>query len=302
MRRLFLLCGLMLLITRHCATQQTPTYNMTVKVDEITLTFHASDLHGQPVTNLRLEDLRLLDNGQPPNKILSFQLSEDRPIRAGILLDTSESMTAESASSRDLAIRYAQHMLRQTRDEAFVMKFAFQSDIAQPWTSNPTALVSGINRFVSVRSRAGTAVISAIYRACLNQFGHTSPPDAANLILLFSDGEDNAGLGSLKEAVDACQRSNTAIYAVLPRTESVGVKTLADLSTQTGGRILYPSDAEATIVEDLKAVISERRTQYQLVYRPASLKHDGSFHRIELTSLHGEASLTTRSGYYALWR
>ena len=102
-----------------------------------------------------------------------------------------------------------------------------------------------------------------------------------------------------RDAVDACQRANTAVYAVLPHSHSTGIKLLAQLSTQTGGRILYPSESDATIIEDLNAVTSERRTQDRIVYRPAPLRHDGSFHRIELTTLHTEANLTTRSGYYA---
>jgi Ca-activated chloride channel family protein len=303
MRRLFLLRGLLsVLAATHFALPQPPAYNLTVKVDEIALTFHAADSRGLPVTNLKLEDLHLLDNGQPPGKILSFHLSQDRPVRAGILLDTSESMTGANSASRDLAIRYAQHIIEQPADQAFVMKFAFQSELAQPWTSNPAVLSTGLNRFVSVRGRPGTAVIDTIYRACLNQFGHITPPDNANFILLFSDGEDNASRGSLKDAVDICQHTNTAIYAIRTRGQATDATTLEALTQQTGGRILAADDSDTAIVAALKTIDAEVRTQYRLIYRPTNLKHDGSFHSINLTAPHNDATLTTRSGYYAPWR
>jgi Ca-activated chloride channel homolog len=301
-RIIFCLLLLTLVASQRRSASQVATHNLTVPVDEIALTFHASDSRGTPVTNLKLDDLHLSDNGQPPRKILSFQLSPDGPIRVGILLDTSESMTDADSGSRSVADRYAQHVIQQATDQAFVMKFAFQSEIAQPWTNNSADLAVGINRFVSVRSRPGTAIIDSIYRACLNQFGHTTPSETANFILLFSDGEDNVSRGSLKDSVDICQRSNTAIYAIPPRTLSTGINTLADLTAQTGGRILNSGDSDATILADLNTINAERRTQYRLIYRPSVLKHDGSFHHIELTAPDRDATIITRSGYYAPWR
>ena len=301
MRRLFLLRGLLIVLaTPRFAMPQTLAYNLTVKVDEIALTFHATDRSGVLVSDLKLEDLQLLDNGQPPGKILSFQLLQNRPIRAGILLDTSESMTAANTSSRDLARRYAQHIIEQPTDQAFVIKFAFQSEIAQPWTSSPAVLSTGLDRFASVRSRPGTAVIDAIYRACLNQFGHTAPADTANFILLFSDGEDNASRSSLKDAVDICQHTNTTIYAI--RTGQVtDATTLNEITQQTGGHILASDSSDTAIAATLHTIDTEVRAQYRLIYRPANLRHDGSFHSINLTTPHSETTITTRSGYYAPW-
>jgi hypothetical protein len=49
----------------------------------------------------------------------------------------------------------------------------------------------------------------------------------------------------------------------------------------------------------LFGVEADLRNQYRLVYRPAELKHDGSFHRIELKAPDRVDSLHVRSGYYA---
>lgn len=95
-------------------------YGLSVSVDEVDLTFHAADAHGLAVNDLKLEELSLLDNGRPPAKILAFESLKDLPIRAGILLDTSASMDEHRGGDRAIAIQYAQRLLRQQTDRAFV--------------------------------------------------------------------------------------------------------------------------------------------------------------------------------------
>jgi hypothetical protein len=41
-------------------------------VDEVSLTFHAADAHGLPVNDLKLDELRVLDNGRSPRRIVAF--------------------------------------------------------------------------------------------------------------------------------------------------------------------------------------------------------------------------------------
>ena len=190
-------------------------YRLRVAVDEIVLNFHVADEHGLPVNDLRLEELSLLDHGKPPRKVVAFQMMQDAPIRAGILMDTSDSEREQLAGSRAISNRYIQRLLRQQTDEAFVMDFAETSEVTQAWTNNANALGLGVRKAASYGGShmRGTAIFDAIYRACLNQFGHTDREDSANFILLFSDGEDNASRSSLKDAIQECQATHTAIYA-----------------------------------------------------------------------------------------
>ena len=111
---------------------------------------------------------------------------------------------------------------------------------------------------------------------------------SGNFILLFSDGEDNASHADLKQAVDMCQRANTAIYAFRVESKyssSSGPKTLAELTSQTGGRVFFDDDSDMGIYNDLRTIEADLRNQYRLVYKPENLKHDGSFHRIDLLGL-----------------
>lgn len=315
MRQRSIICGLFVAVffayvgcidsqTNSAPAQGVPTYGLNISVDEVNLTFHAADKYGLPVNDLKLGELSLLDNGKPPRRILAFKLLEDFPIRAGILMDTSESMGESLSANRAISIEYAQRLLRQQTDESFVMDFGRQSRLLQPWTNDTMALIGGIRKVTAEGGHiGGTAIFDAIFRACFYQFGKVDNAASGNFILLFSDGEDNASHVSLKEAVDACQRSNTAIYTFRVDSRfsfgSPGPKTLMELATESGGRVFHDNGSAAGILVDLRTIEADLRNQYRLVYKPAELKHDGSFHQVELKVPERVDSVIVRSGYYA---
>ena len=73
-----------------------------------------------------------------------------------------------------------------------------------------------------------------------------------------------------------------------------------DLATESGGRVFLADDTDEGVDGDLRAVEEDMRNQYRLVYRPAELKRDGAFHRIELRVPERVNSVVgVRSGYYA---
>ena len=278
------------------------TYKLRVAVDEVSLTFHAKDQTGLPLTDLKLDELSVLDNGKPPRRMLALQRLEDLPVRAGILMDMSQSMDDTRSTARTIAMQYAQRLLRPRIDQAFVINFGRRQTVAQPWTSNSYALSDGI-RDLQVKTGgnariSGTAVFDAIYRACSDQFGAIDNADTRNFLLLFSDGEDNASSHSLEEAAAMCQRTNTAIYAFRPSFGAAadGENALAELAAESGGRVF--SD-HASAAQNLRTMEADLRDQYRVIYRPLDSKHDGSFHRVRLQGPPRAQALETPSGYYA---
>jgi VWFA-related protein len=289
-----------LLLLLLLALPQT-TYRLSVSVDEVVLTFHAADAHGLPVNNLTLADLTLLDNGHAPAAILDFQLQQNFPIRAGILIDTSSSMSAHRFRDQSIATQYAQQLLRQQTDQAFVATFDRASHQQQAWTASPAALTAAIHTVPPTDHIGGTALYDSLYAACRYQFGDIPPRTSGNFILLFSDGEDNASFLDLETAVDMCQRTNTAIYAFTSNphdgTSSPGTPILAQLTRQTGGTLFHDDDPDP--FTDLRSIEASLRNQYRLVFRPANLQHNGAFHPLTLITPDRVATLTIRSGYYA---
>jgi len=284
--------------------EPTGTYRLQLPVDEVVLTFNAVDANGLPINDLKVGEIRLLDNGAAPRRIVAFDALPDRPIRVGILLDTSESMQHELPGNQAIADKFVGRLFRQKSDKAFITDFGYTSHLIQPWTGDVSLLLKGVELAHERENLpGGTALFNAVFQACSSSFDNVDPTATGNLVLLFSDGEDNAGLTSIDEAARACQRSNTQVFAFIPssveRQVSTGPKALRELAAKTGGRVFVADDSEDTIWTDLKLIEAAMRSQYRLVYKPANFKHDGAFHEIMLQPPDRVSRVEVRSGYFA---
>lgn len=302
---LFLGAGASSAQTKSDSDHPQSSYTMSVPVDEVVLTFHATDSRGLPINDLKASEVRVVDNGSPPRRMISFESGIDRQIRAAVLFDTSESMQQALPNSKLVAEQFAEHIFRQKSDQAIVLDFGYTSEFVQPWTDDQATLSRSIQnvRLGRMNPLPGTAILDTVFRACSYRFNKIDSSTTGNFILLLSDGEDNAGRTTLEEALRACQRSNTVIYGFLFPSDadrpSTGPKTLRDLATQTGGRVFPADDAPDAIWIDLKIIESEIRNQYRLVYNPANLLHNGAFRSIELQLPDRVDTVEVRSGYFA---
>jgi VWFA-related protein len=288
--------------TANRPTVPADPYTLNVAVDEVSLTFHVADFHGIPMDDLKLDDLRILDNGKRPRQIVTFEAHQNLPVRFGLLMDTSRSMLEYLRRNQAIANEYLTQLLHRQTDRAFLMRFDSESKVLQDWTGYSDALTATLRNVAADHASrlGGTALFDSIYKACRDQFGAANPL-AGNFILLFTDGIDNASHARLEDDIDICQKANVAIYIFSAEPKSLfsaGQKTLSKLATQTGGVIFFDQTRE-TIWNDLRVIDANLRSQYRLVYKPQQFKRDDSFHHIKLDSPTRGGVITTRSGYYA---
>lgn len=280
-------------------------YTLRIPVNEISLTFRAFDSHGAPLIHLAQGDLRLWDEGKPQHQIVMLESLMDIPIRAGFLFDASASMMEDLAANRSIIRMYASRLLRKGVDRAFVMQFAADTLMTQSWTDDDAQIAAGAAKVGMRKDRLPiTSIYDSLYRACKEQWSADQGDATGNFILLFSDGVDDDSHVYLSEAVDMCQRTRTAIYAIANSSKtpfSAGQRTLEELTSETGGRMFYQPLGER-IWEDLKLIEMEQRNQYRLDYRPDGFKANGEFHRIKLGCTVKGAKIVVRSGYYAFAR
>jgi Ca-activated chloride channel homolog len=276
-----------------------------VQVNEVTLPFRAWGEDGRPVADLRQADLALTDDKKAPRRILSFAHLTDQPIRIGILLDASASISSDSLYlSQDIASLFAHEFLRTTTDDAFVSWFDFDQTFLTAWTNNPPAIESAISTIGRHRGSrmGGTAIYDALYRGIRDEIvRQTVAGRNSNAILLFSDGDDNASHSRFDDVINICQRTNTAIYVFSSNPESrfnEGEKNLRQLAAESGGRIFFDRD-DANVRDDLHTIEQDLRQYYLIIYRPAALRPNGAFHHIRLACLRRDVEINARSGYYA---
>jgi VWFA-related protein len=296
--------GLALLVATGAAIAQQP-YTLKTHTTEVALTFRAEDEQGRTLTDLAQSDIKLRDNGHTPDKITLFSHHEHLPLHLALLFDISPSMQS-LVPPREVANRVAKTAIHDARDQAEVILFDFDTLVEQPWTSEPTLLIAAAAKATAEgRSRlGGTALWDSLYKTCRDNIPAQTPGEEtfSSAIILFTDGADNRSHAILQDAVDECQRKQTAIYAFLPddRTRfDVGQKSLRSLADLTGGRVFYQQLTAANITPSILRLNTDLRDRYTLVYRPADRRRDGRFHTVTIDAPKRTAFFLTRSGYYA---
>ena len=305
--RTLLVCLVVVQLQGRAQTPSTasPPYSMSVTVNEVAITFHATDAHHLPVLDLKPSELDIFDNEHGPGEIVSMQQLRDRSIHAALIIDTSGSVVSQISRSRAEALEAVQKLLVRATDEGTAVAFDRSRRVVQSWTKQKGDLLKSIAGIAAdPHNRVdGSSVYDTLFSTCLFQFGKGASPTAAHVILLFSDGVDTASHVTAQAAIDRCRQSHTVVYAfsskAAPGTSSLGPATLLRLTEQTGGRLFYADDPEDEIKADINTVELDLRNEYFLLYRPKTLIHDGAFHKIILVGPARVAQIVGTSGFYA---
>ena len=79
-------------------------------MDEVAIFFAATD-HGKSVVNLTASDVVIHDDSQPPNSILAFHNESELPLRLGLIIDTSNSVTDRFRFEQAAATKFLETVL-----------------------------------------------------------------------------------------------------------------------------------------------------------------------------------------------
>ncbi len=254
------------------------------------------------VLGLRKRDFQILEDGVE-QKIISLS-GEDAPLSIGLLYDRSGSMGAKQQTSRQAASQFLKTM--NTADEAFLVDFADEAEVAQGFTSRSEDLDS---KLALLQPGGLTALLDAVHLGLREMKSGRNPRKA---LLIVSDGGDNHSRYSAKEIQGLVREADVQIYAMgvfepslslgMSREEVSGPRLLAEIAEQTGGRAF-----SATVGSDLPSVATrigiELRNQYVLAYQPSNQGKDGKYRRVEVRvdPQPGlpELKVHWRLGYYA---
>jgi Ca-activated chloride channel homolog len=278
-------------------------------VDEVAVFFAATD-HGKSVIDLTREDIGIRDNQKSPASITGFRNEAQLPLRLGIVIDTSESITSRFSFEQHAAIDFLQKTLTNKDDLAFVVGVANSVLLVQDFTNDQQQMSHAVNQLVPV---GGTALWDAVSFAADKLSGRAETQPVARMLVVISDGKDNSSSIALKEAVASAQRGEVFVYTVSTREATdggdytlagehflVGDRALKVLAEQTGGAAFMPGSVTGLNrgLNDLQQVI---RSRYLISYKPDAFKHDGQFRAIDISAQKSGHKLRVyaRKGYYA---
>jgi VWFA-related protein len=272
-------------------------------VDEVSILFAATD-HGRSVTDLDTSNIAVRDNSQPPNAILHFRNESELPLRLGLVIDTSNSVTDRFKFEQASAIKFIQKVLTGKDDLAFVVGVNNSVLLVQDFTPDQELTARAVNQLAP---GGGTALWDAVNFAAEKLASHPEGQPVARVLVVVSDGEDNSSGRTLKEAISTALRGEVVVYTVSTRDELneeetalLGDRALKRISELTGGASYVPGSVSRLngSLSQLQEVI---RSRYLISYKPAAFQRDGRYRPIDITAEKDGHKLRVyaRRGYYA---
>ena len=256
-----------------------------------------SDRQGNLFSNLDRANFRVLENGMP-QEIKQF-LHEDIPVSLGIVIDGSGSMLPKLPRVEAAALALVRESNQQ--DEVFVVNFNDQAFLDVQFTSDIHKMEQGLSR---IDARGGTAMRDAIKMSL--DYCRAAATKEERVLLVITDGNDNASRSSLDRIVRQAQQSESVVYAIglfsqEKRADAAQAKqALKKLTSATGGLVFYPNDV-AEVQQLAVEIARDIRSQYVITYSPRIQTLDGSYRQIKVTvKAHGYPVVRTRNGYYAV--
>jgi Ca-activated chloride channel family protein len=262
----------------------------------VVLPVSVADKSGKLITDLPEKAFKVFENGvEQPIKLFK---REDVPVSLGIIVDNSGSMKEKrqkvEIASMDL-VKASNH-----QDEVFVVNFNDVAFLDVPMTNDIKALEEGVAR---IDSRGGTAMRDAISMSI--DYLKDNAKRQKKVLLVVTDGNDNASAISLEKLVNRARQSEVLIYSIgllneeERREARLAKRALDALTNDSGGLAFYPKGV-AEVDHIALQVAHEVRNQYTIAYSPTVQTLDGSFRQIKVTvNGPGRPQARTRTGYYA---
>ncbi len=255
------------------------------------------DKNGHLITNLPKNAFQVFENGVQ-QEIKIFR-REDVPVSLGLIVDNSGSMRDKREKVKDASLVLVKESNPQ--DEVFVVNFNDEAFLdTKDFTSDIKEMEEALSK---IDSRGGTAMRDAV-RMSIDHVKEKGKKDKRVLVVV-TDGNDNASLISLENLVKAGQQSEVLIYTVGLLSEEDGreakraERALKALAQATGGEAYFPKDVN-DVDRIAHQVARDVRNQYTIAYSPSNQSLDGTFRQIKVVAnAPGKPTVRTRSGYYA---
>jgi Ca-activated chloride channel family protein len=230
---------------------------------------------------------------------ISFFSAGDVPVTVGLVIDNSSSMLTE----RELVVEGTRAFAESSHPEDEMFAIVFNEHVRRglpdtiQFTTNRLQLQQSLQRFPA---GGKTALHDAVIEG-LNYLDRGTYQK--HVLVVLSDGGDNASSHSEQDMLDHIAMSNALVYTVVdPDVFTPGegdrglLKRLAKLS---GGVAYFPRNSK-DLVKDLEEIAGNIRRGYSIGYAPLSTHVHNQTHRVKVVvRVPGRKDLSARvrSGY-----
>lgn len=257
----------------------------------VSVVFRALSPTGKPVFGLQKQDMRVFEgNKQACEVIRLVPLSDEQSVNLGIVLDHSGSMIFDPATAffpdgsprvfqgyggttymdptytppmeyaKAAVIDFMQGFDTE-KDYVSVIGFSAEVDVVEPLTQDTDRLITTVSAMQADFS-------TALYDAMLTAINEISDADGIRVLVVLTDGNDNASTGTAEDVINMAQGESVPIYLI--GLGEVNVPLLESISASTGGRFYYTESA-AALGEIYDEIRSDIQSFYDLVYTSPNL-------------------------------
>lgn len=272
----------------------------------VVLSATALDGRGRPVTNLRRDEFRVLEDGQP-QRVEHFSEARATPLRVLFLVDASGSMSgALKTTSTRMALVQLMAALGPN-DLAALAAFDHKYWGVVPFTTDREAIEKA---YSEIEPFSSTALHDALDRAASDLASHG---EGRRAVVVITDGMDTASQAKADDVIARSRALDVPIYAMTvlsplddPKSErfvgqednpaagTSGAEVLARYARLSGGAAFMVSEFGA-LQRAARTIVSELKHQYRLGYDPPPGPH--RFRHIRVVTTRKGVVVKTRGGY-----
>src|SRR5438132_7802160 len=250
------------------------------------------------VPDLPQSAFTVLEDDKPQE--ISFFSAGDVPVTVGLVVDNSTSMITERALVTAGTAAFAQSS--HPEDEMFAIVFNEHIRRGLPdtiqFTTNRLQLQASLQRFPPGGK-------TAFYDAVIEGLDHLDRGMyQKHVLVVLSDGGDNASRHSEKEMMDRVEMSNALVYTVVDPdvfTPGEGDRAVLKRLAKLSGGVAYFPKSRGDVVKDFEEIAANIRRGYSIGYVPPWTQHvHNKTHRVKvLVRMPGRKDLSARvrNGY-----
>ena len=307
---------------------QNPSASSTVSVY-----FTARDKDKNLVPTLNKDDIQLLEDGIS-QRIAALDNPDEVQVTLSVLIDVSPSQEQNISTVRQAATSLVNSVLRPGKDRALLATFTEEVKVEQGETGNLQLIQSAIQSFkfepplrdshghlVVVDGQGRRATRTALWDSVWIFCEYILPQSdrrARQVIVVFTDGDDNASQKTRQDAAARAVKSNALVYIIRIGTEQgftllyrPGANAdfnsrLEEMPKATGGRLywMYSTKDEKGLASAIDQIGSEVRNQYRISYTPTRDGRKGQYRKLEIKLAPAKrsggikADISHQRGYY----
>jgi len=279
------------------STPQTPqSYKIAVDVDLVVLHPTVRTDNGSIAAHLEERNFEVYEDGR--RQIIGVFRHEDAPVTVGLVVDHSSSMRHKLKDV--IAAAHAFVLSSRPDDQMFVINFNEKVSLG---LAGLNGLASGSAEIKNAISRMPAEGMTALYDAVLEGERRLEAGGYEKKVLIvISDGGDNASKHSLAQALKVAQRSSALIYTIGifgQEDEDRNPDALRRLALATGGEAFFPNEYK-DVVSVCDRIAHDIRHQYTIGYISSSRARPGVYRSIRVVARSADKSKLTvraRAGY-----